>query len=406
MCTKRVEHKAGDFSPMTRSGARESGRAIEEMERLVAAEPGASTSSAPDPSQSSSSLPQSSYGWHNGLHHPAPPPPLQSAYPPPLPGAPFVPHGLSEQTTSVPSHVMPHGGPPGSIRGAVDAGVLRGAVWGAGVGEFLTAFGRYSERSTVGTAALTPAAPAPTAARGKVVGAGMEPLGLGVWKLKDWPPSTDFRKAFPELWDDFARVVPVPSYVRRDGVMNLASHFPEGAVGPDIGPKMYNAMATTLSAGSKGSTRLHMDMADAVNIMTYASPAPNGGPGCAAWDLFRAEDSDKLRAYLASRNTQGVSGGAAQKDWTANDPIHGQQFYLDEEMRVELWEIWGVMSYRFYQRPGEAVFIPAGCAHQVANLADCIKVAVDFVSPENVERCERLTREFREQNQRKMWKED
>lgn len=43
---------------------------------------------------------------------------------------------------------------------------------------------------------------------------------------------------------------------------------------------------------------------------------------------------------------------------------------------------------------------------QVANLSDCIKVAIDFVSPENVVRCEQLTAEFREQNQRKVWKED
>lgn len=43
---------------------------------------------------------------------------------------------------------------------------------------------------------------------------------------------------------------------------------------------------------------------------------------------------------------------------------------------------------------------------QVANLADCIKVAIDFVSPENVARCERLTKEFREQNQSMVWKED
>ena len=63
-------------------------------------------------------------------------------------------------------------------------------------------------------------------------------------------------------------------------------------------------------------------------------------------------------------------------------------------------------SFRIYQRPGEAVFIPAGCAHQVCNLSDCIKVACDFVSPENVERCERLTREFRAQNQVLVWKED
>jgi len=58
------------------------------------------------------------------------------------------------------------------------------------------------------------------------------------------------------------------------------------------------------------------------------------------------------------------------------------------------------------QRQGEAVFIPAGCAHQVCNLSDCIKVAADFVSPENIERCARLTEEFRAQNLERMWKED
>ena len=45
-------------------------------------------------------------------------------------------------------------------------------------------------------------------------------------------------------------------------------------------------------------------------------------------------------------------------------------------------------------------------ALQVCNLADCIKVASDFVSPENIDRCEMLTREFREQNQSMAWKED
>lgn len=43
---------------------------------------------------------------------------------------------------------------------------------------------------------------------------------------------------------------------------------------------------------------------------------------------------------------------------------------------------------------------------QVANISDCIKIAVDFVSPENIDRCEKLTKEFREQNQSKVWKED
>jgi len=240
------------------------------------------------------------------------------------------------------------------------------------------------------------------------------------WKLKDWPPTAEFKAAFPDLYEDFSGAVPVPDYVRRDGVYNIGSHFPTNAVGPDLGPKMYNSMASSQNAGSKGSTRIHMDMADAMNVMLYASDCPDGTPGYAAWDLFRAEDSDKLRAFLKKRfgptsggNASAVGQQAADKAAAAvqiqmvvHDPIHSQQFYLDVELRKALFDEFGVKSYRIYQRPGEGVFIPAGCAHQVANMADCMKIAIDFVSPENIDRCEKLTREFREQNQRKVWKED
>ena len=118
---------------------------------------------------------------------------------------------------------------------------------------------------------------------------------------------------------------------------------------------MYNAMASFESQGSKGSTRLHMDMADAVNIMTYASPTPDGRPGCAAWDIFRAEDTPKLRKFLRKKF----------KGQYQHDPIHSQQFYLDSQLRQELFDEFQVKSYRVYQRPGDVVFIPAGCAHQV-----------------------------------------
>jgi len=55
----------------------------------------------------------------------------------------------------------------------------------------------------------------------------------------------------------------------------------------------------------------------------------------------------------------------------------------------------GVEPWTFEQKLGEAVFIPAGCPHQVRNLKSCIKVAMDFVSPENVDECIKLTGEFR-----------
>jgi len=216
------------------------------------------------------------------------------------------------------------------------------------------------------------------------------------WQLKDWPSSSDFKAALPDLYEEFQKGVPMPNYSRRDGVLNIASHFPSNTVMPDLGPKMYIALATTDEEGSKGSTRLHMDMADGVNIMVHSEPRADGSPGVAAWDLFRAEDADRLRRFLKRRF--GVNG--------QHDPILSQQYYLDAALRKELFDDYGIKSHRVYQRPGDAVFIPAGCAHQVANLADSIKVAVDFVSTKNIARCEKLTGEFREQNQSMVWKED
>ncbi|KAJ7814954.1 hypothetical protein B0H14DRAFT_3476601 [Mycena olivaceomarginata] len=54
----------------------------------------------------------------------------------------------------------------------------------------------------------------------------------------------------------------------------------------------------------------------------------------------------------------------------------------------------------------EAVFIPAGCAHQVCNLSSSLKITIDFVSLENILRCEQLTKEFRQRSHGKAWKED
>lgn len=105
---------------------------------------------------------------------------------------------------------------------------------------------------------------------------------------------------------------------------------------------MYTAFAAREGVGGQGSTRLHMDVADAVNLMLYASERSDGSPGCAVWDLYAQGDADKLRAYLR-----------AKFDLTHSftDPIHSQHFYLDSEMRRELWDEYGVSSFRVYQYP-------------------------------------------------------
>ena len=52
---------------------------------------------------------------------------------------------------------------------------------------------------------------------------------------KDWPPTQEFSRAFPELYEDFCHILPAPVFTRRDGFMNVSAHFPMYAIPPDLG---------------------------------------------------------------------------------------------------------------------------------------------------------------------------
>jgi lysine-specific demethylase 3 len=237
-------------------------------------------------------------------------------------------------------------------------------------------------------------------------------------KLKDWPPDQDFRSKMPEYYEDLMQALPFPQYTHREGVLNLAKYFPRQYVPPDLGPKMYNAYGRHASwrgmdpqTNKGGHTNLHCDVSDAVNVMVdvgfddeqeydHDEDARKDAhllrdselgdlrnQHGAIWDIYRWEDTDAILGLLHAV--------ARERDVEiTNNPIHDQLFYLDEALRRRLRDQYGVRGWRFVQRHGDAIFIPAGCPHQVRNLSSCVKVALDFVSPENAHRCVRLTDQF------------
>ena len=175
---------------------------------------------------------------------------------------------------------------------------------------------------------------------------------------------------------------------------------------------MYNALASVFDDEHSGSTRLHLDASDAVNVLTHTSSMS----GYALWHIFAPEDTDRIRAYLNER--------ATTRSRRMGDPIHNQETYLTPTMLEELSDKYSIHPYVIRQYLGHAVFIPAGCPHQVrchfddviscaqttriqvSNQANCIKVACDFISPESIAFCHQLSDEFRNQRLVRRWPPD
>nr|KAJ0206756.1 hypothetical protein LSAT_V11C500254050 [Lactuca sativa] len=283
-----------------------------------------------------------------------------------------------------------------------------------------------------------------------------------ILKLKAWPISNLFEERLPRHGVEFITSLPFKEYTHpRDGYLNLAVKLPENSLKPDVGPKTYIAYGVAQELGRGDSvTKLHCDDSDVVNLLTHtASVTPNPeqlkeidklkqqhraqdemelfglvgktqldvdnmkdvtfqkgtlgtcvdgsdlGDGGALWDIFRREDTPKLQEYLKKHFTEfrDVYCCPVQK---VIHPLHDQTFYLTMEHKRKLKEEFGIEPWSFVQKLGDAVFIPAGCAHQVRNLKSCIKVALDFVSPENVGECIRLTDDFRLLPQNHRAKED
>lgn len=106
----------------------------------------------------------------------------------------------------------------------------------------------------------------------------------------------------------------------------------------------------------KGSTGLHKDATSACNILVYSGEADAGRESGAEWLIFDRQSTKALSTYLRAHAP--VFGPDTQ------DPCHASRIFLDDDILGQLKKA-GIRPFRFHQRFGQAVFIPAGCAHQV-----------------------------------------
>ncbi|KAF4584817.1 hypothetical protein EYR38_002048 [Pleurotus pulmonarius] len=200
-------------------------------------------------------------------------------------------------------------------------------------------------------------------------------------KLKDYPLDAAFASAFPTLCRSFQFALPCPAVTSFEGPFNVTNFYPSNyLIRPDLGPKAYIATQNkTIQSRCHGTTRLHMDLSDAVNIML-----PITDNSAALWHIFAASDADKLREFLQKKYP-------GQK----TDHIHSQQTYLTQDDLTILEEQFSIRPFTFIQRGNDAVIIPTGCPHQVLNLAPCANIAVDFLSQQSISRCGDISEQLR-----------
>lgn len=253
-----------------------------------------------------------------------------------------------------------------------------------------------------------------------------------VLKLKDWPTASDFADVMKDHFDDMMRAVPFQVYTRRDGNFNLARYLHEHFSKADLGPKIYCAYGQSLPP-KQGSTNLHLDVSDAINILVHVSQPTDAhlsenqykreavkrtleSAGCdeedikifmsnerlpgAIWYIWHSSKANDMRRIL--REVKSEQGKKMKKN---DDPLHDQDCFIDDALLLRLKQN-GIEPYTIVQYQGDSIFIPAGAPHQVTNIFDCIKVALDFVSPENLTQCFQLTSEFRQLSSRHANRED
>lgn len=111
-------------------------------------------------------------------------------------------------------------------------------------------------------------------------------------------------------------------------------------------------MATANTPERQGTTCLHLDVTDAINVMMWARTPSQVG---ARWHIFKRHDAPRLRHALSDL-------GLVPREI---DPLHAQSQFLTPATLSLLQAHYSITPVVVDQHVGDLVLIPAGCPHQV-----------------------------------------
>lgn len=148
----------------------------------------------------------------------------------------------------------------------------------------------------------------------------------------------------------------MPEITGRCGAINLAAMLPRERNPSDLGPKLYIAQGAPDEMDRGDSTTpLHLDMTDAINVVVHQPPTSSKARAAAAWDIFSRRDLHRLREFLSEHDDSHAG----------EDPLFAKKFVLKQDDLDRLFLDRGVRPMRIEQEVGDAIMVPAGCAHQV-----------------------------------------
>ncbi|KAI1313794.1 hypothetical protein EDD11_002501 [Mortierella claussenii] len=240
---------------------------------------------------------------------------------------------------------------------------------------------------------------------------------------------TSISKASEEHYTDWLDAMPLPDYLRPDGVFNLTRYLPIGYVGVDISPELRSSSSVplghrTLHGQGYGNIPLSCEMADKAYICLFSKdPAdrceanedasagspiaplkyyPSGSsspssqtfatitlsslPSSTAaaeeavvvWDIYPAEDRHLVEDFLSSSSHHAKHATIALS--SGNTAL-----YMSPEQQQLLFQQTGARPYQVFQHVGEAILIPSGSVRQAMFLKmDTTLLGQAFMSPERV----------------------